>query len=82
MSGYPYKASQIVNYHQQSLYDSSFSVFSIHGASGLGGAPVVIILMLLVAIGYSLAKYKNYAKKCCIRALTGLEIGFKPSFPA
>ena len=37
--------------------------FNIHGASRLGGALVVIIVLLLGAIGYSLARYKDYAKK-------------------
>ena len=81
MGGYPAKASQIVkaqNYHQHSLDDSSFSVFNIHGASML----VVIIMMLLAAIGYSQAIYKDYAKKCRVRALTSLENGLKPSCPA
>ena len=85
MGNYPAKAPQIVkaeNYHQQSLDDSSFLVFNIHGASGLGGALVVIIVLLLATIGYSLARYKDYAKKCQVQAITSLETGLKPSCPA
>ena len=85
MGGYPAKASQILkaeNYNQQSWDDSSFFVFNIHGASVLGGALVVIMVMLLAAIGYSLVRYKDYAKKCRVHALTSLETGLKPSCPA
>ena len=57
-------------------------MFNIHGASGLGGAMVVIIILLLGAIGYSLARYKNYGKKCRAWALSSLDINFKPSCPA
>ena len=76
MGNYPAKASQIVkaqNYHQHSLDDSSFSVFNIHRASGLGGALVEIIVLLLRANGYSLAIYNDYSKKCRVRAITSLE---------
>ena len=40
MGNYPAKVSKVVkakNYHQESFYDSSFSIFNIHGASSLGG---------------------------------------------
>ena len=83
MNNYPAKVSKVVkaeNYHQESLDNSSFSVFNIHGASGLGGALVVVIVLLMGAMGYSLARYKDYAKKC--QALTSLETSFKPSCPA
>ena len=85
MGNYPAKASQIVkaqNYHQHSLDDSSFSVFNIHRASGLGGALVEIIVLLLGANGYSLAIYNDYSKKCRVRAITSLETGLRPSCPA
>ena len=35
--------------------------------------------MLLGAIGYSLARYKNYAKKWWAWALSNLDTNFKPS---
>ena len=58
---------------------ASLSLISTESAGWV--APVVIIVMLLVAIGYSLAKYKDYAKMCRICALTSLETGLKPSCP-
>ena len=42
--------------HQQSLDDLSFSVFNIHSASGLGGALLVIVILLLATLSYSLAR--------------------------
>ena len=51
------------NYQGVGLDDSSFSVFNIHRASGLGGALVVIIVLLLGAIGYAIGRYKDYARK-------------------
>ena len=51
------------NYQGVGLDDSSFSVFNIHRASGLGGALVVIIVLLLGAIGYTIGRYKDYARK-------------------
>ena len=62
MGGYTSKDSQVVkaeNYHQQSLDDLSFSVFNIHSASGLGGALLVIVILLLAASGYCLARCKD-----------------------
>ena len=85
MGNYPAKVSKIVkaeNYHRESLEDGSFLVFIKHGASGLGGALVVIIVLLLGTISYSLARYKDYAKKCRVRVTTSLETGLKPSCQA
>ena len=70
------------NFHQQSLDDSSFSVFNIHGASELGGAFLVIVVLVLAAIGYCMARYMHYARKCQVQALISLETTLKPSCPA
>ena len=42
---------------------------------------MVITVLLLAAIGYALARYKDYAKKCQVRAVTSLEAGLKPTCP-
>ena len=50
IGNYQTKVSEVVkadNYHQESLEDWSFSVFNINRASGLGGALVVVIVLLL-----------------------------------
>ena len=61
--------------------NKSFRVWYVHGALGMGGALLVILILLLATLGYSLAMYKDYAKKCKNQALTSLET-LKPSCPA
>ena len=69
------KVFQAKNFHQQSLDNKSFSVLNVHGASGMGGTLLVILILLPATLGYSLARYKDLAKKCRVRVL-------KPSCPA
>ena len=62
MSGYPYKDTKVLkvkNFHQQSLDDKSFNVLNVHGASGMGSALLVILILLLATPGYSLASAES-----------------------
>ena len=80
MGTYPSKQDEIVkaeNFNQESLADSSFSILNIHGASSLGGALLVIVVILLAVGGYGVAKYLRYLRKCRSRAITSL--GLKPT---
>ena len=61
------------------MEDSLFGVFHIHRASCLGGALLVIIILLLGAIGYSLARYKGYTKKSWAQTLSNMVNDFKQS---
>ena len=62
MGGYLCKDTKVFkakNFHQQSLDDKSFSVLNVHGASGMGGALLVILILLLATPGYSLASAES-----------------------
>ena len=74
--GYPCKDIKVFNaknFNQQSLDDKSFGVLNVHSTSGMGGALLVILILLLATLGYNLARYKDYAKECRVWALTCLE---------
>ena len=81
MGNYPAKVSKVVkakNYHRR-VWTTPASLCLTNTELAAGA---VVIFLLLGAIGYSLARYKDYAKKCWVRALLSLETNFKPSCPS
>ena len=84
IGGYPSKKTKITkaeNVIRETLKDYSFSVMNIHGDSSVGGALLVVAVLLLACLGYGMARYKDYVKRVIHRAATTLEI-LKPSCPA
>ena len=84
MGGYPSKQTEITkaeNVHRETLNDHSFSVMNIHGASSVGGARLVVAVLLLACLGYGMARYRDYIKRVRHRAATTLDI-IKPLCPA
>ena len=74
MGGHQSKDTKVVkaeNFHQLSLDAKSFSALN---ASGMEGALLFFVIMLLATLGYSLARYKDYAKKCRVRAQAKLPL--------
>ena len=69
------------NYNRKILEDTNFSVLNVHGASTARGAFLVIPNLLLCCFRYTVARYKNYAKRMRLRAITSLDI-LKPSCQA
>ena len=84
MGGYPSKQTEITkaeNVNRETLNDHSFSIMNIHGAFSVGGALLVVAVLLLACLGYGAARYRDYIERVRHRAATTLDI-LKPSCPA
>ena len=77
MRGLTLKETDIIkaeNYNREILEDTNFSVLNVHGASTAGDAFLVITNLLLCCFRYTVACYKNYAKRMRLKAITSLDI--------
>ena len=75
------KQTEIVRaekFNRETLTDHSFSFMNIHGALSVGGALLVVAVLLLACLVYGVARYRDYVKRMRHRAATSLEI-LKPS---